>query len=236
MISIIVPCYNEERNIHMLVERFDGIKELLNINGFELILVDNGSQDKTSIEIDKQCEKYDYIKKVSIKKNIGYGYGILQGLYAGSGEWLGWIHADLQSPPEAFVEMVAKVKDYEKNSKLFFKGRRKNRPLLDTLFTIGMGVLESIFLRKKLWDINAQPTLISRSLLKKMENPPYDFSLDLYAYYLAKKLEYDVIRIPVKQKPRVAGKSSWNNGMKARLKLIKRTLVYSFELKKRIGV
>lgn len=236
MVSIIVPCYNEERNIHMLVERFDGIKDLLNINGFELILVDNGSVDKTAIEIDKQCEEYDYIKKISIKKNIGYGYGILQGLYAGSGDWLGWIHADLQLPPEAFIEMVAKIKDCENNSKVFFKGRRKNRPLPDTLFTIGMGVFESIYLKKKLWDINAQPTLISRSLLEKMENPPYDFSLDLYTYYLAKKLEYNVIRIPVNQKPRIEGQSSWNNGMKARLKLIKRTLAYSFELKKRIGV
>lgn len=236
MISVVVPCYNEEKNICALVERFDSIKELLNINGFELILVDNGSLDNTSFEIDKQCEKYCYIRKVSVQENKGYGYGILQGLYAGKGEWLGWIHADLQLPPEAFVEMIAKIKGGEGKDKMFFKGRRKKRPLLDVLFTIGMGCFESIFLKEKLWDINAQPTLIKRDLLEKLKNIPFDFSFDLYIYYIAKKLGYEEIRIPVNQQPRREGESSWNNGMKARLKLIKRTLAFSVELKKRIEV
>lgn len=237
MISIVVPCYNEEKNISALVERFDKIKKQLDFGGFELVLVDNGSRDKTSEAIDLQRRTHSYIKKVSVEVNQGYGYGIICGLQACSGEWLGWIHADLQLPPEAFVKMVEKIKALPNNGETyFFKGRRKNRPISDTLFTMGMGCFESIYLGEKLWDINAQPTMIHRSFFEKLENLPWDFSLDLYVYYMARKQRCEVIRIPVMQHPRMEGKSSWNNGMNARVKLIKRTLIFSRELKKKIEV
>lgn len=168
MLSIVIPCYNEEKNIETLVERFSRIKEKLDLNGFELILVDNGSQDKTREKIIQQVNTNDYIKMVSVDLNQGYGYGILQGFKVCGGEWIGWIHADLQLPPEAFCEMIETIKSSYNNDKLFFKGRRENRPFSDTIFTIGMGCFESIYLGKRLWDINAQPTLINKNLLEKI--------------------------------------------------------------------
>lgn len=234
MLSVIVPCYNEERNVASLVERFNSIYDKLSEDGFELILVDNGSKDSTGCEIDKWCNRYMYIKKVVVEKNIGYGYGILQGLYQANGEWIGWIHADLQLPPEAFLQMIDYIKREQCNEMYYFKGLRKNRPIIDKVFTFGMSCFETIFLGKGLWDINAQPTLISRKLLESFENPPYDFSLDLYGYYLAKIYNYNIIRIPVKQQERTEGESSWNNGMSARLKLIKRTISYSKSMKDNI--
>lgn len=232
MLSVVVPCYNEEKNIEKLVSRFQNIYESLCVNGFELILVDNGSKDNTSYEIDKCCEKHNYVKKVVVEKNVGYGYGILQGLYHAKGEWIGWIHADLQLPPEAFAVMMQRIENEHLDEDYYFKGLRKNRPIVDKLFTVGMSCFESFYLKKKLWDINAQPTLISRKLLDSFDNPPNDFSLDLYGYYLARLNQYKIIRIPVIQQERTEGESSWNNGMSARFKLIKRTLAYSKQMKK----
>lgn len=234
MLSIVVPCYNEEKNVARLVDRFNNIFNELNENGFELILVDNGSKDNTNHEIDKCCKKYNYVKKVVVENNIGYGYGILQGLYQAKGDWIGWIHADLQLPPEAFVEMIQYIKKEKCDDMYYFKGLRKNRPIIDKLFTFGMSCFETVFLKKRLWDINAQPTLISRKLLESFDNPPYDFSLDLYGYYLARVNKYNIVRIPVCQQERTEGESSWNNGMSARIKLIKRTISYSSLMKKNI--
>ena len=60
---------------------------------------------------------------------------------------------------------------------------------------------------------------------------PDDFSLDLYAYYMSKKSNAKVVRWKVRQYQREVGASSWNTGMGARWKLIKRTVDFSYKLK-----
>lgn len=90
----------------------------------------------------------------------------------------------------------------------------------------------AIYLKTGLWDINGQPTLISRELFEKATNPPYGFALDLYYYYCAKKMKYKVRRFASVQKDRVIGTSSWNTGLDARIKLIKRTIRDSKAMRK----
>lgn len=232
--SVVVPCYNEEKNIKKLVERFVPIANQFLEEGFELILVDNGSKDSTQREIVNQVDKYEFIKMVIVPVNQGYGYGILQGLEACKGEYLGWIHADLQLPPEAFLDMGEMLQDKaNQQSEVFFKARRFNRPLTDRIFTFGMSVFETVYLGQVLYDINAQPTLITRKFYQQINNPPYDFSLDLYFYYMAKKANCKIVRVKVKQREREEGKSSWNSGMKSRINMIKRTLAFSKELRKK---
>ena len=67
-----------------------------------------------------------------------------------------------------------------------------------------------------------------------MKNPPKDFSFDLYTYYLAKTNNYHLIKFPVLFPKRIHGESHWNTGLKAKFKFIKRTLDFSFKLKKRL--
>jgi len=234
MYSVVVPCYNEEKNLNRLIDRFDRIHTSLLDDGkeLELVLVDNGSVDNSHELIKAIVQARDYVKEVRVKVNIGYGYGILQGLKACTGEFLFWIHADLQLPPEAILEMI-KILDLSENpEQLFIKGSRKNRPLSDRFFTFGMGVFESLYLGVKLRDINAQPTCIPKAFFDSWSDPPHDFSLDLYAYYMAVKNGLSVQRVNVLQSERVAGESSWNKGMGSRVKLIKRTISYSRVLKK----
>jgi len=229
MISIVVPCYNEEENIEGLVREFKKVKH--KIGDFELILVNNGSNDKTLEKIKKVMLENNWIRETTIKVNQGYGYGILKGLECCRGEWLGWIHADLQIPPKSIVNLVNRMKKEEKAEEGYYKGRRRNRPLIDQIFTFGMSVFETFYLRTFLYDINAQPTLIHRNFYQTLKNPPYDFSLDLYVYFMAKKKKLSIIRVPVKQQKRQKGKSSWNTGMKSRIQFIQRTVKYSKQLK-----
>ena len=117
---------------------------------------------------------------------------------------------------------------------LFVKGRRYGRPMMDVFFTFCMSIFETLLLNKMMGDINAQPTLFHKSFYLNWKNPPNDFSLDLFAYYNAKKIKLNVKRFPVLFSRRLYGVSSWNIGLFSKYNFIKRTLVYSFSLKKRI--
>ena len=83
-----------------------------------------------------------------------------------------------------------------------------------------------------MWDINAQPNIFPKSFYLRWKNPPYDFSLDLYAVFMARKNKIKVIRFDVLFPKRIHGMSSWNTGLKAKWKFIKRTIDFSIKLKK----
>jgi len=88
---------------------------------------------------------------------------------------------------------------------------------------------------KQLWDINAQPNIFHRSFFDKWEaNAPDDFSLDLYVLYMARHLGLTVERFDVVFPERQHGESSWNTGLAAKWKFIKRTLEFSVQLKREL--
>ena len=97
-----------------------------------------------------------------------------------------------------------------------------------------MSFFESILLGKFFWDINAQPTMFPKKFFKSWKNPPDDFSLDLFCYYEAKKQKLKIHRFPVKFDKRLYGHSKWNFGFSSKLKFIKRTIIYSFNLKNKL--
>jgi hypothetical protein len=117
--------------------------------------------------------------------------------------------------------------------KVFVKGFRRDRPASSRFFSAGMGVFETILFRTPLREINAQPTLFHKSLLIAWD-PPSDFSLDLYAYVLAKRKGYLIKRFDVSFKDRLHGVSSWNTSFASKSKFIKRTFRYSLKLKREL--
>lgn len=225
--SIVIPCYNESKNLKKLV---GVLKKFPHKYDVEFILVENGSTDNSK-EIIKNLKVDKRITWVYVKQNQGYGYGILQGLKKAKGDYIGWIHADLQFDPLEYIKAFEYLENNNYPHDVFIKGKRTNRPLTDRLFTMGMSFYETMILHEKLWDINGQPTLIPKSFYDLWQNPPIDFSLDLYAYYMAKKNNLKIFRFKVVQHQRQEGKSSWNNGLNDRMKLIKRVINYSKNLK-----
>lgn len=224
--SLVIPCYNEAQNIPLLLER---CKNLACQPDLEVILVNNGSTDNTALVLDQQLRNYSGIRSVHVQENQGYGYGILAGLRSAKGDILGWTHADMQTCPLDAVKGLALFNRFGSN--IFVKGQRYGRPLSDVLFTMGMSCFETILLRQRLWDINAQPTMFSRQFFEMWETPPDDFSLDLYAFYQASQIGLDVHRFPVLFGERAHGVSHWNVNWAAKRKFIKRTIQFSLELK-----
>jgi len=224
--SLIIPCYNEGKNLPYLIDR---CKELAGA-GIEVILVDNGSTDDSPEVLRRLLSDAHCIRSVRVEKNRGYGHGIVSGLREAKGEILGWTHADMQTDPKDFMKGLD---FFSENCSAFVKGLRHGRPVSDRIFTAGMSFFEMLIFRRSMWDINAQPTMFHRNFFSQWVEPPDDFSLDLYAYYSAKRANLQIFRFPVFFGQRMHGVSHWNVDWKAKLKFIKRTISYSFEMKKR---
>ena len=114
--SLILPCYNEELNIIYLYEEFKNIPDS-NIKK-ELIFVNNGSTDKTEENIDKVIYRSNIeknsnliIKKLNLSRNQGDGGGIKAGLDIAQGDYIGWTHADLQTPLIDFFSLFNLIKN-----------------------------------------------------------------------------------------------------------------------------
>jgi len=229
MLSVVVPCYNEEKNIPDIVSKFDKILTESNEN-IEVILVNNGSTDNSKKVFDKKIrETKQNITVLNIKKNIGYGHGILTGLQQAKGDILSWTHADLQTDP---YDVVLAFKEHKKHkdSDLVIKGKRRNRNFIDSFFTWGMQVYCSLKLKSLLNDINAQPKLFSRKFYEKnFKNPPLDFSLDLFLLLKAQRIK----TVNVFFHKRKFGESKGGGSIIGKIRLIRRTFKYISTLRRK---
>jgi polyisoprenyl-phosphate glycosyltransferase len=229
---IVIPCYNEAANIPLILERF---RTAASRDDVRLLLVDNGSSDESAAVLARELEKYDFARSIRVPVNQGYGYGILEGLKNANAEFIGWTHADMQTDPRDIFKAadIVEAKGFARN--IYVKGERRGRPLFDSCFTTGMSLFESIYLGSSLWDINAQPNIFHRSFFESWKAPPFDFALDLYSYYIASKGGLNLVRFDVQFPERVHGQSTWNRGFRSKIGFIKRTLSYSFKLKRSLS-
>ena len=228
VLSLVIPCYDEAKNLPDLIAR---CRHVLAQGDLEIILVDNGSRDETPRILAGAVN--DRLRSVQVENNQGYGFGILAGLREAKGDILAWTHADLQTDPADVLKGLEIFKQHP-GQKLFVKGRRYGRPLMDNLFTIGMSFFESLIFARPFWDVNAQPTMFSRVLFDSWKNPPHDFALDLFAYWEARRQGYAIKRFPVYFGPRGHGtQSRWNIGWNSRAKMIRRVIGYSWQLRRK---
>lgn len=229
-LSLVIPCYDEEKNVPLIVER---IKETMPKGmRMELILVDNGSRDNTNKLIRDYAKKYDFVRLVEVKENRGYGFGVISGLNKARGEFLSFTHGDMQTDPYDAIIAYRLMKNQKDQEKCLAKGVRKKRPFNEKVFEVSVSFVESFILRRPMWDVFAVPSLFHRDFWKLVVNPPLSHSFDVHLYYLAKKRGFDVVRFPVIFPKRMHGKSHWNSGISAKWNFLKMIIRDSTKIKK----
>ena len=107
LISIIIPCYNEEENIK---KTFDGILELIKEHKyyFEVIAINYGSKDKTWDVIKKYAQEHSEIKGIDQMGNFGQSCAYMAGFDRAKGDYVIIVSADLETP----LENINKIIDY----------------------------------------------------------------------------------------------------------------------------
>ena len=230
-LSLIIPCYNEQDNLPLLFKKLLKIQ----LKCFEIILIDNGSKDNTSQIIENFIKNNaSCIKILKIKKNIGYGHGIMSGVRKASGQIVAWTHADLQTDPQDVVDAYQSFVSKNEDRNFILKGKRKKRKFFDNLFTSLMSIISSLAFDIKLSDINAQPKMFQRDFIKNLNNAPNDFSLDLFILVQAVKMNYTILEYPVIFKNRNYGISKGGGSFIGKVKLTLRTLSYIYRLRTKL--
>ncbi len=106
IISVVVPCYNEEEVINETYNRLIAIFDKLRDFSFELIFIDDGSIDKTLSLLKTLHEKDDRIRILNFSRNFGHQAAVTAGIDYSIGDAVVLIDADLQDPPEIIPQMI----------------------------------------------------------------------------------------------------------------------------------
>ena len=224
-LSIVLPCYNEARNLPEVLRRF---RPLADRYAFELILVNNGSTDTTAQVLERLLADpaHRFARSHPVPVNQGYGHGIMAGLRAATGEILAYSHADLQCAPEDIFTAYEKLVASPDQDRLLVKGRRLRRRPSEILITQGLQVLATLVLMTPLSDINGQPKVFPRQLLQVLTHPPQDFTFDLYLLYRARRAGWRIDTVPVDFGQRLYGVSHWASSWRSKLRTIRGFLKY----------
>lgn len=225
-LSVVLPCYNESKSIPDILKRFARVRTA----DSELILVNNGSTDNTAEVIRKELKnpKYKFARSVFVRKNQGYGYGIMFGLRHAKGEFLAFSHADLQCDPADIFRAYKLLPSIKHPENILVIGNRKYRR---NFLTSALHAIASLLFFKRFDDINGQPKVFHRSLFEKLKNPPKHFALDFYVQYVARKNGLGVLTIPVTFAKRRHGESHWASTLKSRAKTISKFIKYMIKLR-----
>jgi polyisoprenyl-phosphate glycosyltransferase len=105
-LSIVAPCYNEERVIDELCVRLKAACEQAGETSYEIILVNDCSQDGTWMKITEQCNRDRRILGINLSRNHGHQLALSAGLALCGGQRVLVIDADLQDPPELLPQML----------------------------------------------------------------------------------------------------------------------------------
>ncbi|MEW5896149.1 MAG: glycosyltransferase family 2 protein [Nanoarchaeota archaeon] len=229
-LSIVIPAYNENKNIPLILQ---GYAEVISNLNAELIIVNNGSTDNSQQILEEELKKPRYIfaKTILIPRNAGYGNGIVAGLKHCRGEILAYSHADMQCDPLDVIRGYEIISKEEKPENCFVKGKRRERKIIPQLLTTCFQIITSVLFFKNFYEINAQPKVFPRRFLEKLNYIPLDFNLDFYFFYKAKKEKFKVIHMPVDYVDRRYGESKWAFSHLSKLKTVGKFIRYILALR-----
>lgn len=208
LISIIVPCYNEEESLPFFYEKFIEIaNNMKNKANFELLLVNDGSKDNTLKVSKKLAETDNRIKYISFSRNFGKESAMIAGLEKCHGDFIAIMDADLQDPPEMLYEMYDTIKEGEYDCIGTKRNTRKGEPPIRSLFANLFYKLINKISDTEIVNGARDFRLMTRQMVNSiLEIKEYNrFSKGIFSFvgYNTKWLEYKNIE-------RVAGNTSWS--------------------------
>jgi len=196
--SVIIPAYNEEERIHNTLNKviayFENFKK-----EYEIIVVDDGSKDNTS----KVVEEFQTVKLIKQEKNTGKGAAVRKGMLEAKGKFRIFTDADLSTPIYEFTKLYQKYQDgYDiciGSRAVDYSLIKVHQPFYREFMGKTFNKIVQLLLIKGIKDTQCGFKGFSDTAATKIfNNAKIDgFGFDVEIIYLAKKLNYRIIEIPV---------------------------------------
>lgn len=205
-LSIVVPCYNEEKVIDVFYERVMEVTKKIEKNyDYELVFIDDGSKDKTFELLKQLRNKNDHIKMISFSRNFGKEAGIYAGLSNSVGDLVVVLDADCQHPPEKILDMIKYIEEgYDTVATR--RTNRKGEPVLKSFFSKMFYKLINQFMEIKLEESVQDFRMMKRNVVDAILSlEEYNrFSKGIFSW-----VGFQCKYIEVENVERAAGTSKW---------------------------
>ncbi len=209
VLSIIVPCFNEEESIVFFYKEIMKINEKFNekkIN-LEIIFVDDGSIDNTLNIMKKMKDDNNFIHYISFSKNFGKEASLLAGLRYATGNYIAFMDVDLQDPPNLLFDMYDSIINDNYDVVIARRKNRKGEPLTRSFFADifykFIGKISKVRMISGERDYRLMTRQVADAILTMPEYNRYSKGLFSYLGFNTKLIEYDNVK-------RVAGKTKWS--------------------------
>ena len=207
ILSIIVPCYNEEQALPFFYQEIDKVsKELKELN-FELIFVNDGSKDKTLEVLKEYHQKDKRVRYISFSRNFGKEAAMYAGMEYSKGDYVTIMDADLQDPPALLKEMYRLVSeegyDCVGTRRVTRKGEPPIRSFCARVFYKLINRLSKVEMVDGARDYRFMSRKMVNAILELKEYNRYSKGLFSFVGFKTKWLEYENIN-------RVAGETKWS--------------------------
>ncbi len=206
-LSIIVPCYNEEKAIPLFYQEIIKVMHKMKQVAFEIIFVDDGSCDDTLLLCQKLSKENQQIHYLSFSRNFGKEAAIYAGLVASTGDYVALMDVDLQDPPNMLIEMydILEHEDYDcvATRRVTRKGEPVIRSFFARLFYKLINKLSKVEMVDGARDFRLMTRQMANALISMKEYNRYSKGLFSFVGFKTKWLEYENIK-------RVAGETKWS--------------------------
>jgi len=207
ILSIVVPCYNEQEALPFFYEEVDKISKQMKEVNFEIILVNDGSKDNTLEVIRNLSKKDKRIKYVSFSRNFGKEAAMCAGLEYSKGDYVTIMDADLQDPPTLLIEMYNYIVDEGYDCVGTRRVTRKGEPPIRSFFARCFYKIINKLSKTEMVDGARDFRLMTRqmvnAIIEMKEYNRYSKGLFSFVGFKTKWLEYENVE-------RVAGQTKWN--------------------------
>lgn len=202
-LSVVIPAFNEESGIEEISNRVLRVRDSLKqvgVEGFELLVVDDGSKDRTA-EI---AENVDGVRLIRHPKNKGYGAALKTGFNEASGDLVGFLDADGTYPPEYFPALCTKIfEGYDLVIGSRMAGEKTEMPLVRKIGNKFFAGMISLLARQKITDSASGMRVFKKEALEKMGPLPDGLNLTPIMSTRALHENIRMVEVPIPYKERI---------------------------------
>ena len=206
-ISIIIPCYNEEQALPLFYQEITKLALKMNGQAFELVFVNDGSQDATLSVLKSLAEKDARIKYISFSRNFGKEAAMFAGFEHATGDYAVVMDADLQDPPHMLEEMYQTLITSDYDCVATRRVTRKGEPVIRSFFARMFYRIINKMSKTEIVDGARDYRMMTRkmldSILSVKEYSRFSKGIFSWVGFNTKWLEYENIN-------RVAGETKWS--------------------------